>query len=169
MTWRNWLDGLRHSITSRPRARRGRKPRLRTVSLLNQQMAAPGLAWQAESLEDRALLSAFNESGATLTLNISTASASVAITAGASSYTFTLTGDTWSGSDSANVSGNGTNTLTVTSAGLTAFNTINLGDSASGVAVNFNDSGANSYSDDFNVTLDDAGAVQRSDSVLRSQ
>ncbi len=41
----------------------------------------------------------------------------------------------------------------MTSAGLAAFTAVNVTNSDDGVRVTFNDSGANAYSDDFNVTL----------------
>ncbi|RLS33683.1 MAG: hypothetical protein DWH80_00040 [Planctomycetota bacterium] len=111
-----------------------------------------------ERLEDRVLLSAFTASGSTLNVDLNTANANVAIVSSGTSYTLTLTGDTWNGTDSANVTGNGTSTLTVTAAGLAAFDTISITDSAAGESVTFDDSGANTYQDDFSVVLDNTGA-----------
>ncbi len=47
-------------------------------------------------------------------------------------------------------------TLTVTAAGLGVFNTLNIGDTALDTSVTFNDSAANTYTDDFSITLDNA-------------
>ncbi|MDG4549954.1 MAG: IPTL-CTERM sorting domain-containing protein [Candidatus Contendobacter sp.] len=102
----------------------------------------------------------FTEAGIQLNLDLNTASEAVAIVANASTYTLTLTGGTWSGVDSANVTGNGTATLTVTAAGIAAFDTVSLTDSATGTAATFNNSGVNTYSDTFDITLDNAaGAI----------
>ncbi len=100
----------------------------------------------------------FTEAAPQLNLNLNTASEAVAIVSNGTSYTLTLTVGTWSGTDSVNVTGNGTVTLTVTAAGLGVFDTINLTDSATGSTATFNDSGANTYGDTFNVTLDEASA-----------
>lgn len=112
-----------------------------------------------EGLEDRALLASFAEVGSLLNLDLNVTNTAVGIAAGGTSYTLTLTGDTWSGADSAHVTGNGTTSLIVTTAGLDHFDTLNITDSATGSAVRFNDSGANAYSDNFIVTLDDDPAV----------
>lgn len=112
-----------------------------------------------EGLEDRALLASFAEVGSLLNLDLNVTNTAVGIASGGTSYTFTLTGDTWSGADSAHVTGNGTTSLIVTTAGLDHFDTLNITDSATGSAVKFNDSGANAYSDNFIVTLDDDPAV----------
>jgi hypothetical protein len=102
----------------------------------------------------------FTEVGTQLNLDLNTANEAVAIAATASTYTLTLTGGAWSGVDSANVTGNGTATLTVTASGLAAFDSVNLTDSATGTAATFNNSGLNTYSDNFDITLDNAaGAI----------
>lgn len=101
----------------------------------------------------------FSEAGAQLNLDLNTANEVVAIVANATTYTLTLTGGTWSGTNSANVTGNGTASMTVTAAGLTAFNTIRLTDSATGTAATFNGSGANTYGDTFDITLDNAAGT----------
>jgi hypothetical protein len=111
-----------------------------------------------ERYEDRITPATFSEAGAILNLDFNTTNEAVSYVSKGTSYTLTLTGTTWEGTDTANAIGNGTTTLTVTTAGLTAIDTVNLTDSAAGTAVTFADSGANSYSDTFNVTLDDAAA-----------
>ncbi|MFO1485363.1 MAG: choice-of-anchor D domain-containing protein [Verrucomicrobiaceae bacterium] len=93
----------------------------------------------------------FNVSGTTLQLNLTTANETVAITAGASSYTFALTGGTWSGTDSADATGNGTASLSAVKA---SFAAVTVDDSSTGNGANFNDSGANTYTSSFTITLD---------------
>jgi len=116
----------------------------------------PLLGWLR--LEDRVNPATFAEAGAILNLDLDTAGEVVSIVSNGTSYTLSLIGGTWTGMNSVNVTGNGTATLNVTTAGLAAFNTMNLDDSAAGTAATFANSGANSYSDTFNVTLDDAAA-----------
>ena len=108
-----------------------------------------------EGLEDRRLLANFSIAGGNLNLDLSDLNSSVALIAGATNYTLTLTGGTWSGTNSGSVTGNGTNTLTVTK---DAFPLINVTDSNSGISVTFNDSGANTYTDDWSIVLDAAAA-----------
>src|SRR5262245_14561687 len=106
------------------------------------------------ALEDRTTPATFTEAGTTLNLDLKVFNSWLGIVSAGTSYTLTLIGDTWSGTDTANVTGNGTATLTVTPAGLAALTAVNVTSSDDGVRVTFNDSGANAYSDDFNVTLD---------------
>jgi len=111
-----------------------------------------------DRFEERITPATFSEMGATLALDLDTVNEAVSVVSNGSSYTLTLTGGTWTGTNNAGiVTGNGTATLTVTA---DAFNTLNLTDQAgvASTAVTFANSGANSYSDTFNVTLDDAGA-----------
>jgi len=68
-------------------------------------------------------------------------------------YAFTLAGGTWSGTDSALVMGHGSNLLTVTSAGRTAFDSIEITDSAAAAGVDFADSGNHAYSNNFSIAL----------------
>lgn len=95
----------------------------------------------------------FNVSGTTLQLNLTVANESVAITAGAANYNFVLTGGTWSGTDSADVTGNGTASLSAVKA---SFAAVTVDDSSTGNGANFNDSGANTYTANFTITLDSA-------------
>ncbi len=114
-----------------------------------------------EGLEERTLLATFAEAGSLLNLDMNVANSSVGIVSSGTSYSLTLTGDTWSGTDNSNATGNGTSTLIVTTLGLGVFDTINIVD-ATGIQntkVIFNNSGANPYSDNFIVTLDDDIAV----------
>ncbi|QEG38732.1 dockerin type I domain-containing protein [Roseimaritima ulvae] len=112
-----------------------------------------------ERLEDRRLLATFVEAGTVLNLQLQ-ANENVGIVANANSYSLTITGGTgsWSGTNSANVTGNANNVLTVTATGQSVFDTINITDTAANTSVTFNDSGVNSYTDAFNVTLSNAGA-----------
>ena len=122
-----------------------------------------------EVLEDRLTPATFSEAGATLNLNLGTTGEQVGIVSNGTSYTLSLTGGTWVGTNTARVTGNGTTTLSVTTAGLAAFNLVNITDSAQNTAVNFNNSGANAYSDSFTVTLDNDTSVSVSEvSVLFS-
>jgi hypothetical protein len=108
-----------------------------------------------EGLESRLAPATFTDNAPTLNLVLNVANVNAAIVSNGTNYKLTLTGDTWSGTDDANVTGNGTATLTVTSAGITAFtNGISLADSAAGTSATFNDSGANSYANNFMLALD---------------
>ncbi len=106
-------------------------------------------------------MATFAEAGTLLNLDMNVASTAISIVANPTSYSLTLTGDTWAGTDNVNFTGNGTATFTVTTTGLAAFDTINITDSAAGSVVNFNDSGANAYSDNFNVTLANASGDEQ--------
>ena len=106
-----------------------------------------------EPLEDRALLAGFTVSGSTLALNLTAANESVAITSAGSTYAFVLTGGTWSGTDGGGATGNGLATLTATAA---SFTDVTVDDSSTGNGVNFNDSGANTYTSSFTITMDSA-------------
>ena len=93
----------------------------------------------------------FTVSGTTLQLNLTAANETVAITAGATNYTFALTGGTWSGTDSADATGNGTASLSAVKASFTA---VTVDDVSTGNGANFNNSGANTYTSNFTITLD---------------
>jgi hypothetical protein len=112
---------------------------------------------QLECLEDRLTPATFAAAGPQLGLTLDTADEAVSIVTDGSTCTLTLTGGTWSGTDSANVTGNGTALLTVTAAGLAAFDTVALTDSAANTSVAF-DASSGSYTDNFLITLDDAAA-----------
>jgi hypothetical protein len=103
----------------------------------------------------KAAAATFNVSGTTFAINLTAANESVAITAGTSHYSFALTGGTWSGTDSADATGNGTASLSALKASFTA---VTVDDGSTGNAVTFNTSGANTYSSNFTITLDDATA-----------
>ncbi len=141
MSWLNWLARF-----ARPAQKRS-GPGLR-------RWVRPGV----EQLETRLVPATFAGVGTQLNLDFNVATTSVAIVSAGTSYSLTLTGDTWSGADSANVTGNGTAALLVTTAGLAAFNTVNLTDSAAGIAVNFNDSGTHNYTNNFTVALSNPAA-----------
>ena len=47
---------------------------------------------------------------------------------------------------------------TVTASGLNAFNNVAIDDTATGTSVTFNDSGLHTYSDSFQIDLDESGA-----------
>jgi hypothetical protein len=98
-------------------------------------------------------------SGTALNIDLDVASQVVTVVSTGSTYTFTLSGgatNTWTGSGTGTAVSSAV--LTVTPG--TTYDTINLTDSATGTAVTFNTSTANTYGDHFNVTLDNApGAV----------
>jgi hypothetical protein len=55
-----------------------------------------------------------------------------------------------------------------TASGLARYDTINITDSGAGASVTFNDSSGNTYSDSFNITLDDgSGTVSVNNAVSR--
>lgn len=95
----------------------------------------------------------FAEAATTLNVDLGEG---VTISLAGGMYSFVLSSGTWSGTDSGNVSGNGTATLTVTAA---AFTQVNLTDSGAGASVAFADSGVNSYSAHFTITLDNGSAA----------
>ncbi len=103
-----------------------------------------------ELLEDRRLLATFSESSGILQIDLA-ANESLAVSSAGASYNLALSGGTFSGTDSANVTGNGTVSLSVIAA---AFTEVKIDDSGTGVNVNFNNSGVNTYTSSFTVTLD---------------
>ena len=163
MRIRNWLSQMTSRLGMGRRSTRRRVAgATRLENAQRSRLAAyAGGEWSTallsvEALEDRCLLSAFNEAGTTLKIEVA-ASETLTIVSAGTSYTVMSSG-TWTGTDSANVTGTGTATLTVTAAGLTAFDTVSVTDSGAAAVVNFNDSGANEYSDTFNVVLGNAAA-----------
>ena len=101
-------------------------------------------------------MATFEQSDSDLNLDLTAASTTLAVTAGANDYTLTLTGgDTWTSSNIPGATGFGSSTLVVTK---DAFKTINVADSNTGAAVNFNNSAANTYTDNLSVILDAATA-----------
>jgi hypothetical protein len=107
-------------------------------------------------LEDRVTPATFSAVAGVLNLDLNKAGEAVTVVAGATSYTFSLNGtNTWSGPAVSGVTGVTNGVLTVAK---DAFTAINLTDSAAGTAVAFANSGANSYSDPFTVTLDSGSA-----------
>src|SRR5690348_5287278 len=124
MTMKSWV----RSLVTRPASRLAgkRKPRPWNRS------HTP----RVEHLEERLVPATYAEAGALLNLDLNVPNATLAVVSAGTSYTLTLTGDVWSGTNSGNVTGNGTSTLTVTAAGLAAFDTVNVTDSAAGTAVN---------------------------------
>ena len=99
----------------------------------------------------------FSESGKTLNVDLNVANTNLAISNDGTNYVLPLTGGTWSGTSS-HVTGNGTGNLLVTPTGKAHFDTIRITDSAQGGSVTFNDSGSNTYSDQFVVDLNETGA-----------
>ncbi len=79
----------------------------------------------------------------------------MAITSSGTNYSLALTGGTFAGTDSANVTGNGTASLNVLAA---SFTDVKIDDTGTGASANFNNSGANTYTSSFIVTLDSATA-----------
>ena len=117
-----------------------------------------------EGLEERVLLSTiggtFSASGSSpsevLNVSLNTANTTLSVASAGSTYTLTLSSGTWTGSG-ANVSANGS-VLTVSTLSAFASGSINITDTAAGDSVTFADSGANTYSTPFTVTLDGTGA-----------
>ena len=107
-------------------------------------------------LEERRVMATFLQFGSDLNLDLTAANTKLAVTAGASSYTLTLTGgDTWTSSNIAGATGSGSTSLIVTK---NAFTTINVADSNTGAAVDFNNSFSSTYTDNLSVVLDAATA-----------
>ena len=104
----------------------------------------------------------FTASGSTLSLDLNVASQLVTVVSTGTTYTFTLSGgatNTWTGTTSASVTVSGA-VLTVTATGLSTFSVFNITDSQAGTAMTFATSGANIYTDQINITLDNTpGAV----------
>ena len=98
----------------------------------------------------------FSGSGATFNINLNAASTRLSVVATSTGYTFTLSSGSWTGSATgATISGLN---LTINATGLSTYDTFNITDSATEAAVSFNDSGANTYKDNFNINLDGDGA-----------
>ena len=111
----------------------------------------------AEMLEQRALLAAVSDGGGTtLTISLGTGE-DFAVVSNGTTYTFSVDTSFTNGgvASTSDFSSFGSTSLTLNASGLTRYSTINIIDSSatSGVTVTFNDSGANAYSDAFNVTL----------------
>ncbi len=111
-----------------------------------------------QQLESRELLTSFSLVGSTLNLNLDQASQKVTITSESSgaAYKFVLSGganNTWTGTAG---SGLTFSTATLNAANLTAFSAVNITDSASGVSVSFGTGAASTYSDNFDITLDNS-------------
>lgn len=118
---------------------------------------------------NRLVAGSFTASGSTLTIDLDVASQLVTVVSTGTTYTFTLSGgatNSWTGTTSTSVSVSGA-VLTVTATGLSTFETINITDSQTGTMVTFATSGANAYSDHFNITLDNTpGAVSSVGAVV---
>ena len=144
------------ALTPRPDApsTRGRstRPQFLPLWLLALTMTLAGLFGSAP-----AQASSFSGSGTTFTVGLGN-NQTVTVTAQATTYTFTS--GSWTGTPNANATVSGT-TLTITAAGRAAYDTFNITNSTANGTVFFADSGANTYDDNFNVTLDNgfAGAV----------
>lgn len=110
-----------------------------------------------EVLEARLAPAVFTENAGQLDLVLDQAGETVNIVSAGASYTLTLNGaNVWSGTNNpGSVIGNGTGALVVTA---DAFEPITITDASTGNAVTFDNSGANTYTDTFLVTLDDATA-----------
>lgn len=109
-----------------------------------------------ENLEHRQLLATVSASGvapnAILAIDLDAVGEAVSIASNGTSYTFTLASGTWSGSASGTTIAGGVLTLNA----LNDYSAIDVTDSSTNSAVTFANSGANSYSDNFTVTLDNS-------------
>lgn len=113
-----------------------------------------------EPLEDRRLLATLSESGTTLTINLDNTGDQVGISSSGSTYKLTSTNnfvnDVTNPVAGANVSGFGTTTATVTAAGLAAYDTINVFDSAQDTRFTFR---SGTFSDNFTVAMNADTAI----------
>jgi autotransporter-associated beta strand protein len=117
-----------------------------------------------ECFEDRRMLASLSDNGAQLSIVIS-ANENLAVVSSGTSYTFSSNQPMTNAGvgQPTDFSAFGGTSITLLSAGLARYSTISIVDalSASNATVTFNSSGANAYSDDFSIILDDpaAGAI----------
>lgn len=145
-------EGLWHTFEVAPRFTRDSRRFQRQV------WNTSDIAAMTERLEDRTLLAGVSDGGGTtLTIDLA-ASESLQVVSNGTSYTFTSNQNfTDTGvAEPGDFAGFGATTLTLND--LAQYDTINVIDSGAGATVTFNDSGANSYTETINVTLDDAAA-----------
>ncbi|SFJ10690.1 beta strand repeat-containing protein [Planctomicrobium piriforme] len=115
--------------------------------------------FSSEILEQRTLLAAVLDAGATLTIELA-ANEQLSIVSQGTSYAFSSNSQNFVNSgvaDAADFTGFGINALTLTD--LAQYSTIQIIDAGGGTSVVFNDSGANTYSDAFNITLNNGAAA----------
>src|SRR4051794_9876527 len=86
-----------------------------------------------QQLEARTMPASFSAIGTVLTADLALNDAVTILSVG-TSYSLTLASGTWTGTDDANVVGNNSAVLTITTAGLVAYDTINVTDSGTGAA-----------------------------------
>ncbi|MFM7317042.1 MAG: hypothetical protein ACKO5E_08840, partial [bacterium] len=108
-------------------------------------------------LEERQLLASYSASGTELIIRLDVPNQNLTVTSLGLSYLFTLSpsSSNWTGTGIASVSGA---TLTANVASLATYSTFTILRSANNTGVNFANSGANSYSDNFNVSIANATA-----------
>ena len=119
------------------------------------------LGFQQSRLEDRLAPAALTDGGtSTLTINLNNANEVLGIVSNGGTYAFTSTNNFTNGgvANAADFSAFGATNLTLQVSGLATYSAISIVDSATGASVNFNNSAANAYSDNFSITLDDAAA-----------
>lgn len=102
-----------------------------------------------ESLETRAVFASYSLTGTTLNINLNAANERVQVYANGTQYVF-LTSGSWTGSGTG-MSHTGTN---MSAADLSAFNTVNITDSAANTTVIFETGTNGTFSDNFNINLD---------------
>jgi hypothetical protein len=112
-------------------------------------------------LEDRLAPARLTELGGTkLLITLNNANETLGIVSNGGSYSFNSSNNFVNGgvSNLGDFIAFGTPTLTLNAGGLARYHTIRVEDSAAGTSVGFNDSGTNSYSDAFQVVLDNGSA-----------
>ena len=115
-----------------------------------------------ETLEDRFAPAVVTDDGTTLKLALET-NEQLSIISNDTTYMFSVNGgNTFSDggiTDTSDFSAFGGGSLTLQASGLTRYDDIEITDTGTGNSVRFNNSGANTYSDSFSITLDNAPAV----------
>ncbi len=155
----NWLRSLARRISRRTQ-RRGGPGAARSLQTWTQKIGRP-VALESERLEERCLLAAVSDSGTDLTISLE-ANENLAVVSNGSTYAFTSNTFFSNGGVSStgdfSTFGSFSLMLTLQASGLTRYSTVNIVDGGSTATVTFNTSGANTYTDSFNVVLDHASA-----------
>lgn len=114
-----------------------------------------------ELLEERAMLAVISDGGTpTLTIELNNAGETLGIVSNGASYSLTTNNAFVDGGVAAagDFAAFGAANIDLLAAGLARYSTIQIIDSAAGTSVTFNNSGANTYTDDFTVLLNNASA-----------
>ena len=149
--WKSLLGSFKSTGAARQQARKRRGMRKLFV----------------EPLEDRRLLATLSQVGTTLTIDLDNTGEQVRIASGGSGTYYTLgsesahsfVNDGTNPVNAAYVTGFGTTTATVTAAGLAAYDTIHVIDSAQNTRFKFDGAGGSTFSDNFAITMNADTAV----------